>query len=343
MSNFHLYLSAIAIAGLISAALTPLVRTLVLWMGWVDRPSGTIKTHKEPTPSMGGLAIGASYIVTLIVIRTMTQFPTGTLRSLRAILVGGSAILMLGFLDDFRKPRGLGFKSKFAIQIAAAALLMRFDIRIHFIQPQYIGTLLTILWVVGITNAFNLIDIMDGLCASQAAVAALAFLCIALPHEEIYVSFASAALLGAVLGFLPWNFSKKRKMFMGDTGSLFLGFVLSAISMGTHYSQVNPLGVYAPLFILMVPMYDTFFVMTVRIMKGQSPFMGSPDHFALRMERIGFSRGQIVSLTALVAGLLSLCAFLVTQVGTMWALLIYGFACAYIAFLSWKLYRIEVP
>jgi UDP-GlcNAc:undecaprenyl-phosphate GlcNAc-1-phosphate transferase len=343
VSNFQLYLSAIAISGLISAVLTPLVRVFVLWMGWVDRPSGIIKTHRKATPAMGGLAIGTAYVVTLIVIRTMTQFPSGTLRSLRAILAGGTAVLILGFLDDFRKPRGLGFKSKFIVQIAAASLLMLFDIRIHFIHPQYIGTLLTVLWVVGITNAFNLVDIMDGLCASQAAVAALAFLCIALPYEEIYVSFASAALLGAVLGFLPWNFSEKRKIFMGDTGSLFLGFVLSAISMGTHYSQVNPLGVYAPLFILMVPMYDTFFVMAVRMIKGRSPFMGSPDHFALRLERIGLSRGQIVALATLIAGLLSLCAFLVTQVGTAWALLIYGIACAYIAFLSWELHRIEVP
>lgn len=340
--NIRLYIYAVAISCALSALATPVVRALALRMGWVDKPSGSIKTHKKATPAMGGLAIGASYAVTLLIIRTMTQFPTGTLRSLRAILTGGIAVLLLGFLDDIRKPKGLGFKPKFAVQTAAAVLLMLFDLRIHFIQPAYISALLTILWVVGITNAFNLIDIMDGLCASQAAVAAMAFLCIALPRKEIYASFAAAALLGATLGFLPWNFSEKRKIFMGDTGSLFLGFVLAAISMGTHYSQVNPLGVYAPLFILMVPMYDTLFVMAVRLMKGQSPFMGSPDHVALRLEQIGLSKKQVVALMFFVGCLLSLCASLVTNVSTSWALLIYGVACVYIAFLSWRLYQIEV-
>src|SRR5205814_5488794 len=128
-------------------------------------------------------------------------------------------------------------------------------------QPAYVGAAVTMIWVVGITNAFNIIDIMDGLAASQAAVAAVAFLLISLPSEELYVNFASAALAGAALGFLPWNLSKRRKIFMGDSGSMLLGFLLAGISMGTSYSNVNNLGVYAPLLILLVPMYDTFFVM----------------------------------------------------------------------------------
>ena len=341
MTNLELYVSAVLIAGAVAAALTPVVRWAVLRRGWVDRPYG-VKTHKRDTPAMGGIAIGAAYALTLVAIRTMTQFPTGTLRSLRAILAGGVMVLFLGFLDDYRKPQGLGVIPKFAVQGLAAVVLILFDIRIRFIQPQYIGDVLTLLWVVGITNAFNLIDIMDGLCASQAAVAALAFLCIAMPSEQIYVNFASAALLGAAFGFLPWNLSERRKIFMGDTGSLFLGFVLAAIALGADYTQKNPLGVYAPLFILLVPTYDTLFVTVVRLLKGQSPFMGSPDHVALRMERLGLSRGQIVFLAAVVAGLLSLCAFLVTQVHTRWALVIYGFACTYMALLSWKLYRIDV-
>lgn len=341
MSNLELYFAAIFIAAAISMALTPAVRLAGLRMGWVDKPFG-VKTHKKATPAMGGIAIGVAYAITLLVIRTRTQFPTGTLHSLRAILAGGCMVLALGFLDDYRKPSGLGIIPKFAVQGAAAVLLILFDVRIRFIQPQYIGNILTLVWVVGITNAFNLIDIMDGLCASQAAVAALAFLCIALPSEQIYVNFASAALLGAALGFLPWNFSDSGKIFMGDTGSLFLGFVLSAIAMGTSYTRENPLGVYAPLFILLVPMYDTLFVIVVRLLNGQSPFLGSPDHVALRLERMGMSRGLIVFLAAFVAGLLSLCAFLVTLVGTTWALIIYGFACTYIVLLSWKLYTIDV-
>ena len=111
---------------------------------------------------------------------------------------------------------------------------------------------------------------------------------------------------------------------MGDSGSMTLGFVLSAVALGIDYSQVNPLGVYAPLFILMIPMYDTFFVMFLRLRKGQSPFLGSKDHFALRMEKLGYSRRQIVAISAAMAALLSFCAFLVTQLSASWAVCIYA-------------------
>jgi UDP-GlcNAc:undecaprenyl-phosphate GlcNAc-1-phosphate transferase len=145
---------------------------------------------------------------------------------------------------------------KFVFQIAAALVLPAFGIRIHFLQPAHFAKLVTIVWIVGVTNALNLVDIMDGLAASQAAISALGFLLIALPSEEIYVNFAAAALLGACLGFLPWNFSSKRKIFMGDGGALSVGFVLAAISMGTRYSAIDPLGVYAPLLILGLPIID---------------------------------------------------------------------------------------
>lgn len=342
MSNLQLYLCAVVISGLLSLLLTPAVRFLALRLGWLDTPSSHVKTHKVATPSLGGIAIWFSFTATLVAMRFMTQFPTGTLRSLRAILLGGAMVSLLGVVDDLKKPQGLHFKPKFVVQLLAAAILLYFGIQMRFIQPDYLAVGLTLLWVVGISNALNIIDIVDGLCASQAAIAALAFLCIALPSEEIYVNFASAALLGAALGFLPWNFSDDYKIFMGDSGSLFLGFVLAAIALGTNYTRTNPLGVYAPLFILLVPMYDTFFVMAVRLLKGHSPFMGSKDHFALRLERVGFLRHHVVGLAALCSGFLSLCAFLVTRVGTAWALWIYGVVCAYIAILSWRLYKIEM-
>jgi len=176
---------------------------------------------------------------------------------------------------------------------------------------------------VGITNAMNIIDIIDGLTASQAVVASLAFLLIALPSEEIYVNLTAAALLGAAMGFLPWNFSKKRKIFMGDGGALFIGFVLAAMSLGTEYSRKNPLGVYAPIFILLVPIFDVAYVMIMRTFKGQSPFRGSKDHFALRLEAMGLTRRRIVALSAASSAALSVFALLITRVSTAWAVWIY--------------------
>ena len=319
--NFRLYLLAFLLPLLLSLALTPLLRALALRFGHLDKPTD-IKTHKVPTPLFGGAAIFISFAVSLLVMRFYTSFPTGTLRDLRLILAGGGVMFALGLVDDLLKPKGLGVRTKFAVQFGVALLTAYYGIRIHFIQPEYLAFALSMLWIVGVSNAFNLIDIMDGLSAGQAALAAFGFLLIAFPSESIYVNFASAALAGAALGFLPYNFSKKYKIFMGDSGSLFCGYVLAVIAMGTRYSDVNPLGVYAPLFILAVPIYDTVFVSVLRLRRGHSPFLGSRDHFALRLEHIGFTRRQVVRLSALATLALSLFAWLITQVPLAWGVLI---------------------
>ena len=340
--NWRLFLLAVAVSFGLSFALTPLVRWLALRLGWVDLPSSSVKTHKVPTPSLGGIAIFTSYAATLLLLRHFTQFPTGTLRSLRGIMIGAALVFVLGVVDDIKKPQGLHFKPKFVVQSLAALCLVGFGIRINFISPDYMAVILTLFWVVGITNAFNIIDIMDGLSSSQAAVAALGFLMIALPSEELYVNFASAALAGAALGFIPWNLSRSRKIFMGDAGSMVLGFVLAGISLGNRYSDINTLGVLAPLLILLVPVFDTIFVMFLRLRKGRSPFLGSKDHFALRLETIGYSRGQIVAFSAAVAVLLSFCAFLVTQSSPVWALCIYGAVLMEVLLVSKALAKVDI-
>jgi UDP-GlcNAc:undecaprenyl-phosphate GlcNAc-1-phosphate transferase len=321
LENFRLYLIAFLIPLGASLILTPLLRALALRFGHLDTPTD-IKTHKVPTPLLGGAAIFISFTVSLVAMRFYTSFPTGTLRDLRVILFGGAAIFLLGILDDMAKPRGLGVRTKFAVQFAVALIAVYFGFRIRFIRPDYLAAGLSLLWIVGVANAFNLIDIMDGLSAGQASLAAFGFLLISFPSEAIYVNFASAALAGATLGFLPYNFSKRFKIFMGDSGSLFCGFVLALIAMGTRYTQVNPLGVYAPLIILAIPIYDTLFVSVLRLRRGHSPFIGSKDHFALRLEKLGFSRRRVVWLTSLVTLALSVFAWLMTQVPLAWGALI---------------------
>jgi len=344
-ANWKLYAIAVGTAAGLSCLLTPLVRLAALRFGWMDEPSSAVKTHKVSTPSLGGVAIFASYAATLLLLRFFTSFPTGTLRSLRGLMVGGALVFAMGVVDDLKKPRGgqgLHFKPKFAVQCLAALCLIWFGIRIDFVKPDYLAAALTALWVVGITNAFNIIDIMDGLSSSQAMVAALGFLMISLPSEELYVNFASAALAGAALGFIPWNLSAKRKIFMGDSGAMTLGFLLAGASLGTRYSDINDFGVFAPLLILLVPMYDTLFVMYLRLRKGHSPFLGSKDHFALRLERLGYTRGRIVALSAAVAALLGFLAFLVTQLSAALALCIYAAVVIEVLVLSRALAQVEI-
>ena len=221
-----------ACAATVSFLLTPLVRFFALRFGPLDAPTSSVKTHKEPTPVFGGVAIWAGFMATMLLLRLTTSFPTGTLYNLRALVLGGTLVFALGLIDDMKRPQGVDYKPKFVVQSAAALLLIFFGLRIRFLQPDYVAAAVTVVWVVGVTNAFNIVDIMDGLSTSQAAVAALGFLMISLPSEELYVNFASAALAGAALGFLPWNLSKNSKIFMGDCGSLLLGFLLAGIFPG---------------------------------------------------------------------------------------------------------------
>jgi UDP-GlcNAc:undecaprenyl-phosphate GlcNAc-1-phosphate transferase len=317
-----LYFECFALALAVSGVATPLFRRVAMTFGILDHPLSDVKTHKQPTPYLGGLAVALGMIAALAYARAGTQFPTGTLRSLRGMMLGGSLVLLLGLIDDVRL-KGISYRFKFLGQIVAALCLVAFDIRIHFIHPGWVGNLLTVVWVVGITNAMNIIDIMDGLAAGIAVIAGLGFLFISLPSEQIYVNFAAAALAGGLLAFMPFNFSKKRKIFLGDTGSLFTGFVLAALSLGTSYTHVNNAGVFAPLLILGVPIYDTILVTVLRLQKGMSPFLGSLDHYALRLERNGMYREEVLVLSYALSMLLAFAAYEVTIVNFQYAMLIY--------------------
>jgi UDP-GlcNAc:undecaprenyl-phosphate GlcNAc-1-phosphate transferase len=152
-----------------------------------------------------------------------------------------------------------------------------------------------------------------------------------------YVNFAAAAIAGAAAGFLPWNLSKKHKVFMGDCGSLTLGFLLASVSLGARYTEVNDAGVLAPLLILFVPVFDTFFVSILRLNQGKSPFLGSRDHFALRLERMGLTRGRVVALTGLIAVVLCFCSFLATQYPLKVAVAVYTLVAAAVFWAGRKL------
>ena len=336
-----LFTSFVCAAG-VSFFATPLVRLLSIRFGLLDTPSSAVKTHKEPTPVFGGVAIWLGFMATMLLLRLNTSFPTGTLYNLRALVLGGSLVFALGLLDDFKRPEGIDYKPKFIVQILAAVLLILFGLRMRFISPSYVAAAVTVVWIVGVTNAFNIVDIMDGLSASQAAVAALGFLMISLPSEELYVNFASAALAGAALGFIPWNLSKKHKIFMGDCGSLFIGFLLAGISLGTRYSDVNDAGVFAPLLILFVPAFDTLFVSLLRLNQGKSPFLGSKDHFALRLEKMGHPRERVVLMAAGAAGFMSFCAFLVTQLPLKSTIVVYVLVAILVLWLGRRMALVEM-
>jgi UDP-GlcNAc:undecaprenyl-phosphate GlcNAc-1-phosphate transferase len=334
--------AAFAVALGAGLLLTPLIRRLAIRFEILDRPLSSVKTHKHPVPYLGGVAVFVSFALSMLVVRLNTAFPSGTLTALRGLLTGGAVIFVLGLIDDV-KHRGLHYRTKFLFQILAACMAILFGIRIRFIHPTWMADILTVIWIVGITNAFNLIDIMDGLASGVAGVATLAFLLIALPTEEIYVNVASAALCGSVLGFFPFNISKRFRIFMGDSGSLLLGYVCSLLALGTSYSMTSQWAVFAPLLILCLPLFETCLLFVARVRKGMSPFLGSKDHFALRMELLGWKRPFILLFSLCFSAALCLAAYGVTRASAMGQLVIYSVALLVLIGFSAYVARADVP
>jgi UDP-GlcNAc:undecaprenyl-phosphate GlcNAc-1-phosphate transferase len=266
---------------------TPVAARAAIEFNIVDRPDGKLKDHRGPIPYLGGLAV---YVAFLVALGVVFQFD----RRVLGILLAGTIVVLLGLIDDFGV---LGVGPKFAGQLVAAWVLVKSDIAIHIaILPEWLTAVLSVLWIVGIANAFNIIDVMDGLSAGTGLVASVFLLVISVLNHQPAIVVLTAVLTGALLGFLRYN-SHPARIFMGDCGSLFIGMTLAALAMIGKYDQHNNVGYLSPLLILGIPIFDTAYVMILRVLRGRSPFKGSPDHFALRLRAAGLPVRGAVGLT----------------------------------------------
>ena len=286
MSFFGLILTAVIAMG-ISLYGVPLARKAALKYGIVDAPDGRLKHQKEPVPYFGGLAIYLAFLMSLAFTFEFRQDVLG-------IILGGTIVVMLGLIDDFGV---LTPWTKLAGQLLAVFVLIKSGIRIEIaVFPEWLDLLLTMFWMVGLINAFNLLDIMDGLAAGVGAVSATGLLIVALLQGDQTIAFMLAALIGSLLGFLKYNWQPAR-IYMGDTGAMFIGILLGAMAMIGKYTSDHTLSLLTPLFILGVPIFDTLFVMYIRYRRGIPIFWGSPDHIAIRLRHWGMSVRQIVALS----------------------------------------------
>lgn len=286
-------MTAFVLSALAALYITPLMRRAAIQFGIVDEPDGRLKTHAEPVPYLGGLAVFLAFLISLAVVFEFSHAVLG-------ILLSGTLMLLVGLIDD------LGVLSpleKLAGQSVAVAVLIKAGIFIKLVFiPPLAAFLLSALWLLTVTNALNFMDVMDGLAAGVAVVAALFLAGIAVRNAEPMVAVMAASLAGSLLGFLRFNFSPAR-IYLGDSGSLFIGLTLAALAMNVGYTTKNDLGMLTPVLLLGVPLFDLAFVSLVRLEKGLSPFRGSPDHVALRLKRAGLSVVQTVGVTY-AAGLL---------------------------------------
>lgn len=268
---------------------TPVVRVVALRTGVIDQPAAR-KLHSRPVPLLGGVAIYLG--VTLALILFTERFYVA---QMFAILLGATWIGLFGFLDD---RMGLGAGVKLGAQLVGALILILVGVQVDLaILPEWLNLLLTVLWVVGITNALNLLDNMDGLSSGVGAVASVFFLLLAVLGGQYLVGAMAAAVLGACLGFLIYNFNPA-SIFMGDTGSLFIGFVLAALGIKLRFPANVPWVTWMiPLLVLAVPLFDTTLVFVSRLRRGLNP-LTTPgrDHISHRLTDRGWSRREAVLL-----------------------------------------------
>ncbi len=312
-----IYLVVFSVSLLFSYILTPLFRDIGSSQQIVDIPDTEIKAHKKPVPYLGGAAIFLSFCVGLAV---YTFYASRVHHHLLGIILGSLVIVTLGFLDDLYR---LSPAVKLAVQVLSVIVLIKFNVYLKIIfLPHWLNIGLTFLWVLGITNALNIIDIMDGLSAGVTFIAGATFLFVALPSGQALVLSLSAAICGAVLGFLRYNFHPAQ-IYMGGMGALFIGFILAAIALEESYTAVNNIALLSPLLILGIPIYDTCLVVVLRLLGGKNPLYGSNDHFALRLEACGIKQKHTVYIIYLICIILGQASYIATTVNIYGAIFTY--------------------
>jgi len=290
---------------LLSFLLTPLVRYIAVRFKVLDVPNGR-KIHKQPIPLLGGLAIYVSYIITLFLNFSFS-------RQLKGIVLGGTIIMIMGIVDDIKH---VPASSKLIIQVLAALILIGYGVRLDFLPNSWWGRageiILTSVWLVGITNAVNFFDGMDGLAAGLAAICSLSFFVIAHLTGQAYLGFLTIALAGSSLGFIRYNF-KPASVFLGDGGSTFLGFTLAGLAVMGEWAEHNPkVALTLPILILSVFVFDMVYITISRILTGTVrnfrdwiEYTGK-DHLHHRLVSIGFNEIQSVVLIYLIAACLGI-------------------------------------
>ena len=318
-------LLALLVSAVVSFAATPLVKRMAYKLGAIDVPKDNRRMHKEPIPRMGGLAIAISFILTVLIFGELD-------RQMQGILLGAVIIVVLGVLDDCLTLRAL---FKFLVQIGAACVVVAHGCTIQFLSnPVFTSDVpyldlgnwsvpITIIWIVAITNAVNFIDGLDGLAVGVSAISAATLLVIALLVSESAVAVVLAALLGACLGFLPYNFNPA-KIFMGDTGSTFLGFILACISIQGMFKLYAVISFAVPFLILGVPIFDICYAIIRRLARHQNPMQADRGHIHHRLIDMGFSQKQAVASTYMLTAMLGLAAVVLTSSGEARALILIG-------------------
>ncbi|KJS81353.1 MAG: UDP-phosphate N-acetylglucosaminyl 1-phosphate transferase [Peptococcaceae bacterium BICA1-8] len=313
------YLFYIMGSFLITLGLVPLIKKMAFKVGAVDNPCQR-KVHCKPMPRLGGLAIYIGFIAMVLLTQPLTQQIIG-------LVLGSTIIAMIGVVDDIKD---LSPKLKLLGQIIAACVLVAFNIDVDYITHPfangvvslgYLSIPVTVLWVVGITNAVNLIDGLDGLAAGLSAIAAITLAIVGYSQGHMLMVVLSLMLAASTLGFLRYNFYPAQ-IFMGDSGSMFLGFNLSALAIMGFAKSITVISVFVPILILGIPIFDTMFAIIRRYFNGQPIFKADKEHLHHCLLNKGFTHKQTVLLIYAINILLAGTGVLLTHITTAQSILI---------------------
>ena len=336
--SIGMVLIALAIAAVCSLLLTPAVKSLCYKIGAVDVPKDNRRMHDHPIPRMGGLAIFLGFVLSVLIMVPLDRPKQG-------MLLGAVIIVILGALDDIYN---LPAKLKFVVQIVAALVAVLMGNRIEVLsnpnifRPNTVWTLgwlaipVTVIWIVAITNAVNLIDGLDGLACGVSTISAVTMLVIALLVSEQDVAVIMGALAGACIGFLPYNLNPA-KIFMGDTGATFLGFIMATMSVQGMFKMYSVISFVVPFLMLGVPIFDVCFAVIRRLSKGQSPMTPDRSHIHHKLIDMGMSQKQAVGTLYVISAILGLTAVVMTTNGALKAgLLLLALIVA--GFVAWRVF-----
>lgn len=275
-----------------------------------------ILVSKEIT-LVGGVGICIAWVSSLMLVAFNFD---ASLDNIIPVVVLSIVILILGVIDDIREATVV---QKFLLQLLCASLLVALDIRTHIIYLSYWeNIIISLLWILGITNAFNLLDIMDGLSSGVSLIAASAIFVVSYAHNDANLQIVSLGLAGAITGFLFFNFPPA-KIYLGNSGSHFLGFIFAALTLMLSYAKVEaPMALLSPILILWLAILESAFLIYFRLKKGIMPFNKSDDHIALRLLAFGLPRKTVLFLMLSFASIFALCGIIIIKVNNVAAVLI---------------------
>jgi UDP-GlcNAc:undecaprenyl-phosphate GlcNAc-1-phosphate transferase len=325
-------LLAVAVAMVVGFGATPIVKSFAQKVGAMDNPGEARRLHNHPIPRMGGMAIFFGFLVSVVLFTEVTK-------PVQGILIGAVIIVATGVVDDIVS---IKYWVKLLAEILAAVVAVAHGVVIQVLmnpnviseqESIFIGILsipITIVWIIGVTNAVNLIDGLDGLACGVSVISSVTMLVVALLVAEPNVALILACLMGACIGFIPYNLNPA-KIFMGDTGALLLGYILATVSIMGMFKFYAVVTFLVPLLALALPIFDTLFAIVRRLLKGENPMKPDRGHLHHRLIDHGLSQKQAVAVLYSLSAMLGLTAVVICTTGRLRLLLLIIELCIAVA------------